>query len=133
MLSIILCSHAGLAEGLKSCAEMICGELEKIVSIPFLERDTPEELIKRIRKEYDLFAEAGDKVVVLVDLFGATPFNCCAEALSDTDTVIITGMSLPVLLEILMGREDAENYKHYLSECVKNAEGSQKVVDLSEI
>lgn len=133
MLSIILCSHAGLAEGLKSCAEMICGDLEKLVSITFCEKDSPEELVKRIGKEYDSFAEEGDEVVALVDLFGATPFDCCAQALSDTDTMIVTGMSLPLLLEILMGRENPGNYKEYISECVKNAEGSQKAVDLSEI
>lgn len=132
MLSIILCSHAGLAEGLKSSAEMICGELRNVKCITFNEQTSLEGLKEQIKKEYDLFAAEGNKVIVLVDLPGATPFNCCAEALAGTDTMIITGMSLPVLLEILMERENVTDCRQYVPECVENAKESLTAVDMSE-
>lgn len=132
MLSIILCSHAGMAEGLKSSAQMICGEVENIESISFSEGDSPEELISRIKSVYEHFVEQGCKVAVLTDLFGATPFNCCVQALAGTETIIISGMSLPILLELMVNREQMEDYKTYVMGCVDAAAGSIRAVDMEE-
>lgn len=132
MLSIILCSHAGLAEGLKSAAEMICGTLQNVESIAFHEEDSPEAIAGRVREIYDRFAEQGNKVVAMADLLGATPFNCCAQALAGTDSMIVAGMSLPVLLEMVINREQMEDYREFVTGCVDAAAGTLSAVDMSE-
>lgn len=86
-------------------ARMIVGEMEGVVSVSLKEMDAVEDLMGRVEtalKEVD----KGDGVLILVDAFGASPFNASARlAMNRKDIEVITGMNLPMLLELAVQRE----------------------------
>ena len=106
MLAIILCSHAGLSIGLKEAAELICGPLEHVDALSLTEEKSMDRLQDEIRNRYEYYHELGEDTLFLVDMEHATPYNACMAALADTNAIIISGMSLPMLLEIIMSRSN---------------------------
>lgn len=105
MVSLLLISHGSLASGLLDAAEMILGRQEQIKAVGLLPQDSPEgfqETIRTLVKELD----SGEGVLILADLFGGTPVNAAAYLVSEKLNVeVVTGVSLPMLLEALTGRE----------------------------
>jgi len=48
--------------------------------------------------------DAGDGVLVLTDIFGATPGNVVSQLLNDGQVEGVSGVSLPMLLRVLTSR-----------------------------
>jgi PTS system mannose-specific IIA component len=107
MVGIILVSHGQMAAGMLDAARMIVGQQEQVLPISLKEEDDVEGLMGRIAeaiKEVD----TGEGVLVLVDVFGASPFNASARlALEGAKIEVITGMNLPMLLEMAVQRDGA--------------------------
>jgi len=106
MIGIVLISHGNFAEGLLDAAEMITGEAEKIACIGLQPMDDVDQLVDRIQDAVDQVND-GDGVLLLVDLFGASPFNAGGRLfLEKKDHLeLVTGMNLPMLVELLVARE----------------------------
>ncbi|MGI6741324.1 MAG: PTS sugar transporter subunit IIA [Brevefilum sp.] len=106
MIGIVLISHGNFAEGLLDAAEMITGEAEKIACIGLQPMDDVDQLVDRIQDAVDQVND-GDGVLLMVDLFGASPFNAGGRLfLEKKDHLeLVTGMNLPMLVELLVARE----------------------------
>jgi len=104
MVGIVLVSHGEMAAGMLDAARMIVGEQKQILPISLNEEDDVEGLMGRIAnavKEID----TGEGVLVLVDVFGASPFNASARLeMGGAKIEVITGMNLPMLLELTVQR-----------------------------
>jgi len=105
LVGIIVVSHGGMAEGLMDAMRMITGEQERVVAISLNESDAPEDLGERI-KEVLPEMDDGDGVLIMVDLFGATPFNASSRLYLELDRKIeiVTGANLPMLVETVISR-----------------------------
>jgi len=70
------------------------------------EMDAVEGLMERVATAIEK-VDAGDGVLVLVDLFGASPFNASARLAmqGDSNMEVISGVSLPMLVELMVQRE----------------------------
>ena len=103
MIGIVLISHGNFAEGLLDAAEMITGEAEKIACIGLQPMDDVDQLVDRIQDAVDQVND-GDGVLLMVDLFGASPFNAGGRLfLEKKDHLeLVTGMNLPMLVELLL-------------------------------
>jgi mannose PTS system EIIA component len=106
MIGIVLISHGRFAEGLLDAAEMIVGEMENVACIGLEPMDDIDLLVERIQEAVNA-VDVGDGVLLMVDLFGASPFNASGRlALAQQDRLeLITGMNLPMLVELLVQRE----------------------------
>ncbi|MGD0575737.1 MAG: PTS sugar transporter subunit IIA [Anaerolineales bacterium] len=105
MVGIVLVSHGSMAEGMMDAARMIVGSMESVVSVSLKESDAAEDLMARIETAL-LEVDQGDGVLILVDAFGASPFNASARvAMQRKNVEVITGMNLPMLLELAVQRE----------------------------
>lgn len=106
MIGIVLISHGRFAEGLLDAAEMIVGEMDNVVCIGLEPMDDIDLLIQRIQEAVNA-VDVGDGALLMVDLFGASPFNASGRlALAQQDRLeLITGMNLPMLVELLVQRE----------------------------
>lgn len=105
MVGIVVVSHGQMAEGMLDAARMIVGEQERLVSVTLREADGIESLTERVAAAVEQ-VDAGDGVLVLVDVFGASPFNASARVAMQRGKVeVLTGMSLPMLLELVVQRE----------------------------
>lgn len=105
MVGCIITGHGGFAPGLKAAYEMIGGDAEDFVAVPFTNENTaeyPDELVAAID---DLLARDGE-VVVFCDLMGGQP---CQQAMlaqvSRPGVEVVCGANLPMLLECLMSRD----------------------------
>ena len=105
LVGIVVVTHGQMAEGMLDAARMIVGEQERLVSVTLREADGIESLTERVAAAVEQ-VDAGDGVLVLVDVFGASPFNASARvAMQRSKVEVLTGVSLPMLLELAVQRE----------------------------
>jgi PTS system mannose-specific IIA component len=94
-----------MAEGMIDAARMIVGKMEGVISVSLKEKDSIEDLMGRIEVALN-DVDKGDGLLILVDAFGASPFNASARlAMSRKNIEVITGMNLPMLLELAVQRQ----------------------------
>ncbi|HHY16304.1 MAG TPA: PTS sugar transporter subunit IIA [Firmicutes bacterium] len=130
MVGLLIISHGSFASGLLDAAEMILGEQKQVQAHGLQPQDSPEEFFERIKlraRELD----TGKGVLVLADLFGGSPANAAARLFAEELSVdVVTGASLPMLLEALLSRE-REDLPSLANLCLETtAEATRK---LSEI
>jgi PTS system mannose-specific IIA component len=102
VIGIVLAGHGGFCEGLLDAAQMIMGPQEHLAVVPMgpaENLDEYREKLERACKDVD----SGGGVLVFVDLFGGSPSNVAAYVLGPS-TEVVTGVSLPMLLEVLSAR-----------------------------
>lgn len=106
MIKLIVIGHGAMAEGLVHAMELIVGSQEEVVAIRLDETDSIDELESRVEVAVvQNSSESG--TLILVDLFGASPFNVSARVASRHPNVdVITGVNLPMLLETAMNRQN---------------------------
>jgi PTS system mannose-specific IIA component len=73
------------------------------VTLSVWRQDDPDDLVLRARELLERI-DAGDGVLVLTDIFGATPGNVVSRLLTDGQIEGVSGLSLPMLLRVLTGR-----------------------------
>lgn len=99
MNKVLLIAHGKLAKEMKISAEMIFGELSNVEAISFFK----EEGLAAIEKKIMAAMDEQSKYLIVCDLFCGTPYNAsCSVALNKSERTIevVSGMSLPLLLEI---------------------------------
>lgn len=100
MIQIVVATHGGLARELLHTAQIIVGSQSDLHAI-CLEL---HEGIEDLKKKFAGAIRAGEGCLVLVDMFGGTPSNVALE-LSQSQTIqVVTGASLPMLLEAITHR-----------------------------
>ena len=105
MVGLLIVSHGGLGEALiQSAGHMLGKPLSGVAALRVTGRDDPELLLARGR---DLVndLDQGDGVLVMVDMFGATPGNITAKLLRAGRVEGVSGASLPMLVRALTYRE----------------------------
>jgi mannose/fructose/sorbose-specific phosphotransferase system IIA component len=105
LVGLVIVSHGNLSTALLDAARLIAGELGGIATVSLTEKDSLESSIERVADAMEE-VEAGDGVLVLVDLFGGTPFNAGARLALERDNgvKVISGVNLPMLVELAVQR-----------------------------
>lgn len=107
MIGLVLVSHGKLADGLLDAMQMITGEQEAVRAVGFEETEEVECLMAHVDQAIQE-VDQGDGVLILVDLFGASPFNASARLVLSKPgkpLEVVTGMNLPMILELAIGRQ----------------------------
>ena len=127
MAKIILVCHGPLAQALVQAAESIIGAAaDEVVAIALSTDDCLDGMRERLAAELD----GSDEALILVDLFGGTPANAAAWASQGRCVEIVSGVNLPMLLEVLSqgAFEDAAKLAQ-----VAASVGSEGIVNVGEI
>ncbi len=93
---VLVLSHGLMCTAMLETARLIGLDGERIISFPMEDMVNIEVYEREIREILSTFSEGS---LVLVDLFGGTPFNTIARILVDYPVYGITGVNLPMLLE----------------------------------
>lgn len=105
MIGIFLVTHGTLGEALIQCA---CHVLNKrppqIVQLGLSAQDDPLDILPQARQMLN-WAESGYGVLVMTDIFGATPGNVAAKLIEPGRVEAVAGVNLPMLLRVLTYRE----------------------------
>ena len=110
MNAILIIAHAPLAHALRSCALHVfpdCGA--HVAAIDVQPNMPPEETqaTARIAMEQLSHVEGVKGVLVLTDIFGATPSNVAQKLVDGVASRLITGVNLPMLLRSVSYRNEA--------------------------
>jgi PTS system ascorbate-specific IIA component len=104
MIGVLIVTHGEIGTSLLDSATQILGERPKQVStLSVWRQDDPDDLVLRARELMETI-DGGDGVLILTDIFGATPGNVVSRLLQDGRVEGVTGVSLPMLLRVLTGR-----------------------------
>ena len=105
-IAVVITTHGHAAKALLATAEMIIGEQDNVRCVDFVPGENGEVLAGKIRAAAaELDTSAG--LLLLVDLWGGTPFNASSGiAHDDANTEVVTGVNIPMLVSVLMERED---------------------------
>jgi PTS system ascorbate-specific IIA component len=104
VIGVLLISHGAIGESLLSSAESILGRKQaRAAALGVSRNDDPDAVLVRAR-EIAARLDDGSGVLVLTDMFGATPCNVAARLLTDGRIEGVSGVSLPMLVRVLSGR-----------------------------
>jgi mannose PTS system EIIA component len=104
MIGILIVTHGEIGKSLLESSMQILGARPAQVStLSVWRQDDPDDLVLRARELMDQI-DAGDGVLILTDIFGATPGNVVSKLLQDGKVEGVSGVSLPMLLRVLTGR-----------------------------
>ena len=119
MIGIVICTHSNFADGLKDACNMIMGsEQENLVSLGFTNED---ELLDFSSQLAVLTKDFTDGCIYVVDLVNASPFNAALLCIAHTDNIVLTGASLPLMLELLTLRNTITSPSELAKKIVENS------------
>ncbi len=105
MIGIFLVTHGSLGESLIQCACHVLNKRPKqIVQLGVSGQDDPLDLLPTARQMLS-WVDSGRGVLVLTDIYGATPSNIAVKLLEPGRVEGIAGVNLPMLLRVLTYRE----------------------------
>lgn len=102
MICIIL-AHGDLAEGLKSSYEAIMGSSEGLYAVGVYSNESIERLEKKLQEI--ILNHVNQKVYLLIDILGGTPFNLVSKVYNHSHVEIFTGVNLPMVIELMKFNE----------------------------
>lgn len=106
MVGILLITHAPLGNAfMATAAHMYAGPLERVEAIDVMADQDPFE-VNVLAMEAIARLDDGAGVLVMTDMMGGTPSNCCHMLTAVGHVEVIAGVNLPMLLRALTYREN---------------------------
>ncbi len=106
MIGILLVSHGAFGESLIHCASHVLGKRPLYVrQVGVTVHDDPEEIIP-VAEDLIRFLDQGQGVLVMTDIYGATPSNIASRLLVPGRVEGIAGVNLPMLIRALTYRAE---------------------------
>lgn len=104
MIGVLIVTHGEIGTSLlESTGQILGGRPPQVATLSVWRQDDPDDLVLRARELMEQI-DAGHGVLILTDLFGATPGNVVSRLLHDGRVEGVSGVSLPMLLRVLTGR-----------------------------
>ena len=103
MVGIVLVTHPHLGEEFVRSAELICGKIPGLTTVSIDTHRGVEGLRKEIAEAIKT-VDVGEGVLILTDMFGGTPSNMSLAFLNEGQVEVITGLNLPMLIQISNSR-----------------------------
>jgi PTS system mannose-specific IIA component/PTS system mannose-specific IIB component len=121
VIALIISTHGKFSEELVKSSEMIFGSQTNVGVVTFKPGEGTDNLVDKYNNLINEL-DCKDGVLFMVDLFGGSPFNAASIlALKNDNMEIITGVNLPMLLEVFGSRDFSS-----LSELVEIAQNAGK-------
>lgn len=115
MVGIVLASHGELAAGVRQTSSMVFGDQENVAVVSLEPSMGPDDFRVNLEKAVATL-EDQEQVLFLVDLWGGTPFNQTIAFAKGHDTwAIVTGLSLPMVIEAFSARFDPSKTAHEIA------------------
>ncbi|NLU10837.1 MAG: PTS mannose/fructose/sorbose family IIA subunit [Tepidanaerobacter acetatoxydans] len=100
---IIVATHGNLAESLVETSQMIMGKADNVYVLGL----QPGMDIDQYRKDLvdEILREPECDVLIMLDLIAGTPFNSIISTLDKSNVSLVTGVNLPMLIEVLSQKD----------------------------
>jgi mannose PTS system EIIA component len=115
MIGILIIAHGSLGESLMQCATHVLGrQPEQLTYLAVSTQDNPSTLLPKAMLTLQAL-DTGEGVLILSDIYGATPCNMVTKLLSQKGVAGVAGVNLPMLVRVLNYRNES------LETCVAKA------------
>ncbi len=105
MIGILIVAHGTLGESLIHCASHVMGKRPLYLrQLGVTVHDDPEAILPQ-GQDLIRFLDQGHGVLVMTDIFGATPSNIACKLLETNRVEGISGVNMPMLIRALTYRE----------------------------
>ena len=120
MISILLITHGELGKSLIECATHVLGDKPLFLESLSIENDcTHESMFRQISERINLL-DQGDGVLILTDIFGATPCNIITKIIKPGKVSAIAGVNLSMLIRTINYRN--ESFDSLISKAIQGAQ-----------
>ena len=102
-MKILVMGHGRFAEGIKSVANIIVGDLSEVTFMNTYVDDIDFHI------ELDNYFSENKNVLVLTDLFGGSVNQAIIQYITKVNIDVITGINIPLILEILISNTTGNN------------------------
>ncbi|WP_415981446.1 PTS sugar transporter subunit IIA [Anaerostipes caccae] len=102
-MKVIAVSHGSYSKGLVESTQMLVGEQENLVAYGLFPEQTVATLTEKLEAEIQNTKE-GEEILFVSDLFHGSPFNAIVSLMEHHDIYHVTGINLPLMVEVMMGR-----------------------------
>lgn len=103
MVSILIITHGGFGKEIIKSMEMIMGQQNDVYFLGLYPEEDPVVFSVKVKEKIIELNKNGE-VLVMVDVFGGTPSNASASNMKDLKFECVTGVSLPMLIEVALNR-----------------------------
>ena len=108
MIGLLIVSHGAFGESLIHSASHVLGRRPLYLrQLGVTVHDEPEAILP-VAEDLVRFVDRGNGVLVMTDIFGATPSNIATRLLHAGKVEGIAGVSLPMLIRALNYREECD-------------------------
>ena len=112
MKYLILVSHGGFAQGLKTSLEMFAEDkMDQVIALGLKNGSSVDDFAKECHQAVDHLTEE-DTVIVLADIVGGSPLTTALTVLEEKGkldtTVVLGGMNLPMALTSVVMKDALE-------------------------
>lgn len=130
-IAIILSAHGSVSEQFLYTTEMIIGKQHNITWVNLLPSENIDNLCEKYQNSLSQLS-INSGVLFLVDIWGGTPFNAAQKIIFDKKNYdIITGMNIPMLIEILLVRDKIQSIEKLVQLALQSGSESIKSVKFS--
>ena len=106
MIGILIIAHAPLAHALRECALHVFPDCATgVLALDVLPDEAPEDTLAAAREAKDKLGTP--QVLLLSDVFGATPCNVAQKLNDGVHTRLVAGANLPMLLRSVCYRHES--------------------------
>jgi mannose PTS system EIIA component len=103
---ILIMAHAPLASALRACALHVFPESANAIAVVDVQPNLrPEETASSARIAMESLG--CDRVLVLTDMFGATPSNVAARLVDGQQSRLVAGVNFPMLMRVVNSRHES--------------------------
>jgi PTS system ascorbate-specific IIA component len=107
MIGILIVSHGAFGESLIHSASHVLGKRPLYLrQVGVTVHDDPDEILP-VARDLIRFLDQGRGVLVMTDIYGATPSNIGARLLEPGKVEGISGVNLPMLIKALSHRDES--------------------------
>lgn len=107
MIGILVVAHGSLGESLIDCAAYVLGKRpEHLLALDVTDSGDTERLLAEARGMIATLDE-GEGVLILADIYGATPCNTVCRLVEPGRVEAVAGASVPMLLKAITYRREA--------------------------
>ena len=101
MAGILLVTHNGLGDSLVDCVGHVFGSAPTTLMVLSVQADDDVELKEKRGRDIIRHLDDGSGVLVLMDVFGATPGNIAVRLCQQPNVAGVAGVNLPMLLRVV--------------------------------
>lgn len=98
-IGIVIISHEQIGERMLEVVNKIVGA-KKPIQLVNMPLDAPSDLWRDQLSAAIKAADSGNGVLLLADVYGATPFNICKSFVQRGKVALVAGFNMPMLLKL---------------------------------